>query len=75
MSGYLYQQELEKKWKIMVVSGIAAAANFLFLIETLLVRSRSPLKLIRYLLAPERRHRVHLRGLPRWNQAGQQGHC
>src|SRR4030095_15914394 len=29
MSGYLYQQESEKKWKIMVVSGIAAAAHFL----------------------------------------------
>jgi hypothetical protein len=34
MSGYLYQQESEKKWKIMVVSGIAAAANYLFMLLT-----------------------------------------
>ncbi len=34
MSGYLYQQESDKKWKIAVTSGIASAANLLLMFVT-----------------------------------------
>ena len=34
MSGYLQQQESDRRWKISVAAGIAAAANLLFLMAT-----------------------------------------
>jgi hypothetical protein len=34
MTGYLRQQESEKKWKIMVASGVVAAANLLLMFVT-----------------------------------------
>ena len=34
MSGYLDQQESARKWKITVSAGVAAAANFIFMLVT-----------------------------------------
>jgi hypothetical protein len=34
MSGYLYQQEANRKWRIRVASAIGAVANFLLMAAT-----------------------------------------